>query len=136
MVDGSSSRGSYRDRHGRGTRQLLLSPLFRTGSRNTSFAQIVSGACEYLQSVYPDELANLKWQVRDAPKLSPDASSVTRWAARQEDLTVIIYRLPLERLGHVRRADALHERMHIEESVFSAVASLLGKEPWELMNRD
>lgn len=136
MVDQQRSRGSFRDRHGRGSRQLLLSPLFRTGSRNTSFGQIVSGACEYLQSVYPDELRDLKWQVRDAPKLSPDAKAVTRWAVRQEDMLVIIYRLPLERLGHVRRADAMHERMHIEESVFSAVAKLLGKEPWELMNRD
>jgi hypothetical protein len=136
MVDGSRSRGSYRDRHGRGSRQLLLSPLFRTGSRNTSFAQIVNGACEFLQSIYPDELNNLKWQVRDAPKLGPDAVSVTRWSVRHEDMTIIIYRLPIERLGHVRRSDALHERMHIEECVFSAVAKLLGKEPWELMDRD
>ncbi|MFM6971564.1 MAG: hypothetical protein ACKOWH_03125 [Rhodoluna sp.] len=121
------------DRHGRGLRQPLLSRLFPAGRRGSSFEQIVGGTCEYLKGNWPDELAELKWEVIDAPTLSPEAKGVRRWAVRREQMTIIIYRLPIERLGHHRRTDALHERMHIEENVFAAVGHLIDKDPWELV---
>ena len=133
MADKAAARGTQRDRHGRGIRQPLLSNLFRNGGRAKSFDQIVAGACDYLQASWPEELADLKWQVLDAPTLGKDAKAVRRWAVKREEMTIVIYRLPIERLGHPRRTDALHERMHIEEYVFTAVGNLLGKDPWELV---
>jgi hypothetical protein len=128
------SRGSSRDRHGRGIRRPLLSDLYAYGqSRATSFEQIVSGTCDYLKAAWPNDLNELNWQIFDAPSLKGEAKAVRRWAVRRESMTVVIYRVPIERLGHHRRADRLHERMHIEEYVFAAVGELLGKDPYELI---
>lgn len=132
-----------RDRHGRGIRQPLLSNLLQmrglstTGLANSnrlsSFEQIVSGTCEYLKNVWPEELIDLEWEVADAPTIKPDSKDVRRWAVKRDQMTIVIYRLPIERLGHHRRVDALHERMHIEENVFAAVGHLIGKDPWDLV---
>lgn len=112
----------------------MLSNLYRHGeTRIASFNQIVRSTCEFLQSVWPEELANLKWQVLDSPSIREDSQSVRRWATKKAEMTVCIFRVPIERLGHARRADPMHERMHIEENVFLAVAHLLDKEPWELV---
>lgn len=128
------SRGSSRDRHGRGIRRPLLSDLFAFGqTRSSRFEQIVSGTCDYLKSAWPEELSDLNWQIFDAPSIKGDSRSVRRWAIKRESMTVIIYRVPIERLGHHRRADTMHERMHIEEYVFAAVGELLGKDPWDLI---
>ena len=127
-------RGSSRDRHGRGIRRPLLSDLYAYGlSRGTSFEQIVSGTCDYLKAAWPNELSELNWQIFDAPSLKGESKAVRRWAVRRESMTVVIYRVPIERLGHHRRADKLHERMHIEEYVFAAVGELIGKDPYELI---
>ena len=129
-----ASRGASRDRHGRGIRRPLLSNLFRFGdSRLAGFEQIVKSSCEFLRDAWPDELGQLNWRILDAPALPDGAESVRRWSTRPESMTVVIYRLPIERLGHHRRTDPLHERMHIEEYVFTAAASLIGKEPWQLI---
>ncbi len=134
------SRGSSRDRHGRGIRRPLLSDLYAfEQSRATSFEQIVSGTCDYLKAAWPNDLNELNWQIFDAPSLKGEAKAVRRWAIKRESMTVVIYRVPIERLGHHRRADSLHERMHIEEYVFAAVGELLGKDPYDLIpdrNRD
>lgn len=133
MSNRQPTRGSNRDRHGRGIRQPLLSNLFRAGRRTNGFEQIVSGTCEYLKNAWPDELANLKWQVIDTPSMNSESQGVRRWAVKPETMTIVIYRIPIERLGHHRRTDALHERMHIEEFVFAAVGQLVGKDPWDLV---
>lgn len=133
MSNRQPTRGSSRDRHGRGIRQPLLSNLFRAGRRTNGFEQIVSGTCEYLKNAWPDELADLKWQVIDTPSMNSESQGVRRWAVKPETMTIVIYRIPIERLGHHRRTDALHERMHIEEFVFAAVGQLVGKDPWDLV---
>jgi len=121
-----------RDRHGRGMRQSLASQISRGGRRLSSFEQIVSGTCDFLKNAWPEELADLQWEVADAPTISSETKGVRRWGVRRDQMKIIIYRLPIERLGHHKRTDALHERMHIEEFVFAAVGHLIGKEPWEL----
>jgi hypothetical protein len=134
MAKSASSRGASRDRHGRGIRRPLLSNLFRFGdTRNASFEQIVKATCEFLRAAWPADLAELNWRIVDAPPLREGSEQVPRWGIRQETMTVIIYRLPIERLGHHRKTDPVHERMHIEEYVFTAAAKLVGKEPWELI---
>ena len=134
MADKGISRGAYRDRHGRGIRRPVLSNLYRHGeTRQASFAQVVRSTCEFLQATWPEELVDLKWQVMDAPSIRDDSQTVRRWATKKAEMTICIFRVPIERLGHAKRADPMHERMHIEEYVFAAVAHLLDKEPWELV---
>ena len=131
MTDSELPRGLERDRHGRGMRQTLASQLSRGGRKLSGFEQIVSGTCEFLKNAWPEDLADLKWEVA-APALTEESKGVRRWAVKQAQMTIVIYRLPIERLGHHKRTDALHERMHIEEFVFAAVGRLIGKDPWDL----
>lgn len=129
-----ASRGNQHDRHGRGLRRPILAALFRVGdSRLASFGQIVAGTCDYLKAAWPDELANLKWRIVDAPAIKDSTSEVARWSVNREAFEITIYRLPIERLGHARRPDALDERMHIEQYVFAAVGELIGRDPWQLI---
>lgn len=130
--NGRSSR-TERDRHGRGIRQPLFSNLLPGRKRLSGFEQIVAGTCDYLRNEWPEELADLDWEVADAPSINADSKGVRRWAVKRDQMTIVIYRLPIERLGHHRRTDALHERMHIEEFVFAAVGHLIGKDPWDLV---
>ena len=128
------SRGSHRDRHERGLRRPILAGLFRVGdSRLASFGQIVSGTCDYLKAAWPNELDKLRWRIVDAPALAKNTDEVARWSVNKEAFEISIYRLPIERMGHSRRPDALDERMHIEQYVFTAVGELIGKDPWELI---
>jgi hypothetical protein len=124
-----------RDRHGRGLRGSLIRSVHRGPKRPTTLVSIVAGAVEYLKSEFPNELGSLKWRVSDNPPVQviDGVERVRRWTNDSATMTIHIYRLPIERLGHVRRTDAAHERMHIEEYVFSAAADLIGKEPWELL---
>lgn len=133
MAESANPRGVNRDRHGRGIRQPLLSNLLRSSGRHGSFEQIVSGTCDYLINAWTEELAELSWEVLDAPTIKPESKNVRRWAVKRDQMTIVIYRLPIERLGHHRRVDPLHERMHIEENVFAAVGHLIGKDPWDLV---
>lgn len=128
------SRGSHRDRHDRGLRRPILAGLFRVGdSRLASFGQIVSGTCDYLKEAWPEELDKLRWRIIDAPAIKDSTQAVARWSVNKEAFEITIYRLPIERMGHSRRPDALDERMHIEQYVFTAVGELIGKDPWELI---
>ena len=133
MAESANQNGVNRDRHGRGIRQPLVSNLLRNSGRHGSFEQIVSGTCDYLINAWPEELAELSWEVLDAPTIKPESKNVRRWAVKRDQMTIVIYRLPIERLGHHRRVDPLHERMHIEENVFAAVGHLIGKDPWDLV---
>jgi len=128
----STSRGNYRDRHERGLRRDIVSGT-NTDSRLASFGQLVAGTCEFLKAAWPDELANLHWRIIDAPAIKDSSEGVARWKSDKERFEITIYRLPIERLGHPRRPDALDERMHIEQYVFAAVGELLDRDPWSLM---
>jgi hypothetical protein len=128
----TSSRGSYRDRHGRGLRRDIVTGT--TGdNRLASFGQLVSGTCEYLKAAWPEELSRLRWRIVDAPAIKDSSEEVARWRADKDRFEIIIYRLPIERLGHPRRPDVLDERMHIEQHVFAAVGELIDRDPWSLI---
>ena len=124
-------RAATRDRHGRERfRAALISEKVARKTDMSDFEQIVSSTCDYLRGEWPTELRGLNWVVADAPELTPDATEVPRYAVDSATMTVTIYRVPIIRLTHNRRTDFLDERMHIEQFVFSAVAELLGREPW------
>ena len=127
-------RGSFRDRHGRGIRRPILSKLFRHGDlRSASFLQIVAGAGEYLRTTRAKEFANLRWRVRDVPDAVGSDGKVQRWDADPASMTITLYRIPIERYRHFRNPAPWEIRAHIEHQVFAAAASLIGKEPWELI---
>ena len=128
------ARGSFRDRHGRGLRREIVTPMNGEPERRlASFGQIVSGTCDYLKAAWPEELSELRWRIMDAPAIKESTEEVARWKSDKERFEITIYRLPIERLGHARRPDALDERMHIEQFVFAAVGELIDRDPWSLI---
>ncbi|MEA9984401.1 metallopeptidase family protein [Subtercola sp. RTI3] len=131
----SSARTSserYRNRHGRTLRSSVTGPhLPPLRTRIDSFEMTVASTADYLKSVWPDELADAKFEIGAVPLGLPEAGApVARWSVIGR--RVILYRLPIQRLSKLHRDDELHKRMIIESCVFRAVAELLGKDPWDL----
>lgn len=122
---------NHRDRHGRGLRRPIPSKLFSHGlHRGGFFQQVVSDTCEYLRETFSDELSDLKWKIEDVPLVN-QGEPVKRWSAKKASMTITLYRIPIERFGKKRIPDP---RMHIEQAVISAAASLIDKDPWELIH--
>jgi hypothetical protein len=122
---------NHRDRHGRGLRRPIPSKLFNNGlHRGGFFQQVVSDTCEYLRETFEDELGELKWKIEDVP-IVKDGEPVKRWSAKKTNMTITLYRIPIERFGKQRIPDP---RVHIEQAVISAAASLIDKDPWELIH--
>ena len=84
MENVNRSRGSRRDRHGRGVRRPLWSPRFEPGvARIGNFESTVQDAAEYLRTEYPDVFSELRVLVRDLPPLHGEIKSMrTSSAAR------------------------------------------------------
>lgn len=116
-----------RDRHGRGMRRPLPSKLFRPGTRTELFNLVVEQTCEYLKASF-SELANLSWRIEEVPSLSK-GENLTRYSIRKDEMSITLYRIPIERLAF-RGADL---RAQIEQTVLSAAAELIDKDPWELI---
>jgi hypothetical protein len=125
-------RGRTRSRHGRDLRSSVAGPhLPPLRTRLDTFDMTVASTAEYLRSLWPNELANVSFEVAAMPFGSfgsPD--HVDRWAVTKS--RVILFRLPIERMAHLHRDDEVHRRLAIESCVFRAVAELLGKDPWDL----
>jgi hypothetical protein len=124
-----TDRSRRRDRHGRGLRSSAAGPhlpFLRT--RVELFDDLVAETA--------DQLADVTFEVAGLPA-SPDPSRVERWRVDRTSRTVVVYRLPIERLSHVseahRSADAeWQHRVLVEGWVLQAVGDLLGKDPWDL----
>jgi hypothetical protein len=117
-----------RDRHGRGMRRPLPSKLFKPGTRTELFHLVVEQTCEYLRSEFA-ELAGLNWRIEEVPQLDR-GEPLTRFSARTSSMTIVLYRIPIERLSF-RGADL---RVQIEQAVISAAAALIDRDPWELIH--
>jgi hypothetical protein len=132
-----TDRSRRRDRHGRGLRSSAAGPhlpFLRT--RVEVFDDLVAETADHLRELWPDELVDVAFEVAGRPARL-DASEVERWRVDRTARTVVIYRLPIERLSHVpearRSADAeWQHRVLVEGWVLQAVGDLLGKDPWEL----
>lgn len=101
-------------------------------SRADVFDMTVASTAEYLRDLWPDELADVSFEVAGLPADVGGSLSVDRWRVHVQQRRVILYRLPIERLSRLHRHDEIHKRMMIESCVFRAVAELLGKDPWDL----
>ena len=105
-------------------------PLLR--SRADTFEMTVASTAEYLKDLWPDELADVSFEIAGMPSALGGDPGVDRWRVLAGERRVILYRLPVERLSRLHRYDDLHKRMMVESCVFRAVAELLGKDPWDL----
>jgi hypothetical protein len=128
----ASARRSWRDRHGRGIRASVAGPqLPPLRSRADAFEMAVASTVEYLKELWPDELADVTFEIAGMPAPPPRAD-VERWRVLRRERRVIMYRMPIERLAKLHRDDEPHRRMLVESCVFRAVGELLGKDPWDL----
>jgi hypothetical protein len=117
-----------RDRHGRGMRRPLPSKLFKPGTRTELFTLVVEQTCEYLKSSFP-ELSELKWKIEEVPPLA-SGEVLTRYSVNKDAMRITLYRIPIERLSF-RGADF---RAQVEQSVITAAAELIDRDPWELIH--
>lgn len=128
-----SVRAGWRDRHGRGIRAAVTGPhLPRLRSRIGTFDATVASTAQYLRELWPDELANVHFEIAGVPATSAGPGRVQRWQVLPKEQRIILFRLPIERLARLHRNDDFHRRMMVESCVFRAVAELLGKDPWDL----
>ncbi|MCU1419755.1 MAG: hypothetical protein JWP30_147 [Homoserinimonas sp.] len=129
----ASSRPGWRDRHGRGIRAAVTGPhlpMLRT--RTDVFDMTVASTAGYLKDVWPDDLADVRFEVAALPGEPSANGLVDRWLVIVPERRIILFRLPIERLARLHKHDEFHRRMVIESCVFRAVAELLGKDPWDL----
>ena len=109
-------------------RRPLPSKLFKPGTRTELFSLVVEQTCEYLRNSFP-ELRDLKWQVEEVPELA-SGEVLTRYSVNKARMSITLFRIPIERLTY-RGADF---RAQVEQTVVSAAAELIGKDPWELIH--
>ena len=96
------------------------------------FDLAVASTADYLRGLWPDDLANVHFEVAAAPIDPIGTDGVERWRVDAAQRRIVLYRVPIQRLTKLHRNDELHRRMLVESCVFRAVAELLGKDPWEL----
>lgn len=110
----------------------LLGPLALSRlRRGDEFTHIVGANVSYLKTQWPHELATLRVDVVGMPYDS-GSPRVPRWSLNKQTRTIRIYRHPIERMNKLHRNDRWHKRVMIESVVFSAVAEMLGTDPWQL----
>lgn len=121
-------------RHGRHGRQgrsaVVRPPLPPLETRYERFDVTVGTAVEFLKSAWED-LRGVDFQIGDMPEASGD-DGIPRWRVDRPHKRIVLYRLPIERLGRPYRDDDVQQRMAVEGSVFRAAAEYLGRDPWDL----
>ncbi|WP_200847243.1 metallopeptidase family protein [Microbacterium sp. 18062] len=125
------SRPGRHGRHGReGRSAVVRPPLPPLETRVDRFDMAVGSAAEFLRGAWED-LREVRFEMADMPPAT-DADGIPRWSVFPEERRIILYRLPIERLGHLHHNDDAHRRMMIESCVFRAAADYLGRDPWDL----
>lgn len=92
----------------------------------------VASTVDYLRGVWPEELADVTFEIAAGPHSVIPGVGVERWSVDTTRRSVVFYRLPIQRLTRLHRNDDMHRRMIIESCVFRGIAELLGKDPWDL----
>ena len=110
----------------------LLGPLALSRiRRGDEFAHVVAATVSYLKGQWPQDLKTLRVDVVGMPH-DMQSTKVPRFSLNRQARTIRIYRHPIERLTKLHKQDRWHKRVIIESVVFSAVAELLGTDPWQL----
>ncbi|MGO3648251.1 hypothetical protein [Agrococcus casei] len=122
-------------RHGRrGMRSAVTGPeLPLTVTRESQFVEWVSEAAAHAKSLWPEELARVRFQLSDVPRELPDdAGRVPLWHVDRELDVITVHRLVYEFMLRPQLEDDWHERFAVEGAVYRAVAEYLGRDPWEV----
>ena len=123
----------WRNRHGRGARGAVTGPhLPILNNRIDVFDSTVATTADYLKGMWPDELAQVRFEVAATPLGNSGVDGIDRWHVDHTAKRIVLYRVPIERLTKLHRNDPLHRRMYVEGCVFRAVAEFLGKDPWDI----
>ena len=93
---------------------------------------MVGATLDYLKTQWPAELATVRIEVHSMPHEGVAEATLPRWTIFRDRRTIWLYRVPIERLSRLHKNDAWHKRVLVESFVFSAVAELLGTDPWQL----
>lgn len=96
------------------------------------FDSCVASAVDYTRGLWPAELDGVVVEIAGVPSGDPADTGVDRWRVDRKRRSIVLYRLPIERMAHLHRDDDWHRRSFIESCVFRAVAELLGKDPWDI----
>src|ERR1700712_3040368 len=101
-----SARSGRRDRHGRGIRSAVTGPVLEPiRTRIGFFDSCVASAIAYVRDEWPDELANVHFEVAGVPSGEPGPAGVDRWRVSPRERRIVLYRLPIERLAHLHKDD-------------------------------
>ena len=106
--------------------------LANPNSRLAFFDRVARATVDYLQSAFEDELRDVRIEFCSVPtNFKPDQGPAL-YRIDREDKSILLYRVPIQRMSKLHKDDALHRQMMVESVVFRAVAELLGKDPWDL----
>ena len=131
-ADAASRRPTRHGRHGReGRSPVVRPPLPPLDSRFDRFDLAVGTVAEFLRSAWP-ELRDVTFEAGGLPPLADPQDGIPRWQIFPAERRIVLYRVPIERLGHPHRDDEFHRRMMVEGAVFRAAAEYLGRDPWDL----
>jgi hypothetical protein len=127
----AASRPDRHGRHGRqGRSSVVRPPIGPLDTRFERFDVAVGAASEFLRSAWP-ELHDVTFEIGSMPPHS-HADGIPRWHIDRTAKRIVLFRIPIERLGRLHRDDELHRRMSIEGTVFRAAAEYLDRDPWDL----
>ncbi len=127
----SHGRPARHGRHGRlGRSAVVRPPLPPLESRLDAFDLTVASTAEFLRGAWP-ELRDVRFEVAPMPG-GPVRDRLPKWAVSTQEQRIVLYRVPIERLGLVPRNDPLYRRALVETAVVSAAAEYLDRDPWDL----
>lgn len=102
------------------------------GGIGDEFSHTVTATIDYIKAQWPSDLANLSVEIHSVPPPALALTGLPRWSVFRDRRTIWLYRLPIERLSKLHKRDAWHRRVLVESIVISAIAELLGTDPWHL----
>ena len=120
-------------RHGRGPRSNPrgLTAISKM-NRNKMFVDTAQDVMRYLMDTRPDLMNGISVDMALLPMDDIAPGGGGRWTATPARRHVVLYRLPIERLTRLHRADDWHRRNNIETTVIEAIAELLAMDPYDL----
>lgn len=124
-------RAARHGRHGRvGRSPVVRPPLPPLEGRLDRFDLIVGTAVEFLRAAWP-EMRDVRVEIAAMPNVE-SPFGMPRWHVDSAQRSIVLFRVPIERLLVPGHDDDLHRRMAIEGAVFRAAAEYSGREPWDL----
>ena len=104
-----------------------------TSTRESLFVDWVSDAAAHAKSLWPEELATVRFRLSDVPRdLPQDVHRVPLWHVDRDADVITLFRVVYERMLRPQLEGDWHERFTVEGAVYRAVAEYLGRDPWEV----